>query len=789
MPELYPSGRKIPHKLLGSFRATYTEPSMPETRSRQTAIIAVLVGLVVLCLLAMAIHKPVSYDVWWQIKSGEWILEHGVPQIDPFSYAYPDGEWIETHWLYDIAVHLVFEHLGFNSLILLKSLFIVLACAFLFGASKPNTRWAALLGIVMAIVATQRRFFIRPEVVTWACLTATLCCLHRFRASGRRAWIFALPAVQILWCNVQALWVLGPVVQWIFFCSELVTARWSALRPSATPHGDPLSGDALRSLFLAAVASTGATIVNPYFLKGAFHPFSLFAGISQSQTVYSPIAEFLSPLRILGWDYTSVGYVAVVGLSLLGFALNYRRTSASRVALWLAFFFLSTLAQRNIGLFGLVAGFTTILNLSDFAESHPRRAPLAASVALVLVAGYSVTMLPLVVTNTFYRWQGWDERFGLGIGDRRYPIDALAFVEEHDLPRPVFNTLSDGGYVLFEGGEKSVFFDGRLEVYGRDQLYEAINLSQFPTDWDSRMEALGVRVALVPNEGKFDRLLGLLAGSPDWVPVYFDHLHIVFLRVTTDTRQLAEQWGIDWRNPVERQVSRPARLTPAEWPKSADGFRDRQLGILFVKLKNLDRALAYFESSAKQDPRNVDTCLHLGLLYSAVGKDDESRELLARVPEAYFRQASTNRMAGQFHVWGKRPVLAAQYYQKAIEIEPGDSRDYAALAEAAWGAGQPHLELSALEQLLSLQPDNFGALTRLGAIAANSGQLSAALEYYRRAGELEPDRPEILNNIGAVLAMSGRVDAAKTLFERVLEIDPDDEFALDNLGRLTAVRP
>ena len=137
------------------------------------------------------------------------------------------------------------------------------------GVGRPEARWAALLGIVMAMVATQRRFFIRPEVVTWACLTATLLCLHRFRTTGRRAWIFALPAVQILWCNVQALWVLGPVIQWIFFLSELVAAKWSSLRPSTTPRKDPFSGDALRALILAATASTAVGLANPYFLKGA----------------------------------------------------------------------------------------------------------------------------------------------------------------------------------------------------------------------------------------------------------------------------------------------------------------------------------------------------------------------------------------------------------------------------------------------------------------------------------------------------------------------------------------
>ena len=52
---------------------------------------------------------------------------------------------------------------------------------------------------------------VRPELLSFVALMATLLCLRRFKAGGSSRWIWFLPAMQVLWCNAHTLWVLGPV--------------------------------------------------------------------------------------------------------------------------------------------------------------------------------------------------------------------------------------------------------------------------------------------------------------------------------------------------------------------------------------------------------------------------------------------------------------------------------------------------------------------------------------------------------------------------------------------------
>ena len=128
---------------------------------------------------------------------------------------------------------------------------------------------------------------------------------------------------------------------------------------------------------------------------------------------------------------------------------------------------------------GFVAAFVTILNLGE-ATRRPEATisrRYLPGVARVAVASFLVVMIPLVASDRFYRSQGSLRRFGFGVSEHRFPVRAMAFVREHGLPTPVLHALGDGGYLLFEGGPESVYVDGRLEVYGSENLERAFRVT------------------------------------------------------------------------------------------------------------------------------------------------------------------------------------------------------------------------------------------------------------------------------------------------------------------------
>src|SRR4051794_39301393 len=69
--------------------------------------------------IAVVVQDIWSVDVWWQMSTGRWILEHRtLPSHDEFSYTVPQHRWIEMRWVYCVAAYLLWKLGGAAALVL-----------------------------------------------------------------------------------------------------------------------------------------------------------------------------------------------------------------------------------------------------------------------------------------------------------------------------------------------------------------------------------------------------------------------------------------------------------------------------------------------------------------------------------------------------------------------------------------------------------------------------------------------------------------------------------------------
>ena len=64
-------------------------------------------------------------DFGWHLKTGELILERGVPKIDWYSFTMPDFLWIDHEWLTDVFIFKINSLFGFKILLLISSVIIL----------------------------------------------------------------------------------------------------------------------------------------------------------------------------------------------------------------------------------------------------------------------------------------------------------------------------------------------------------------------------------------------------------------------------------------------------------------------------------------------------------------------------------------------------------------------------------------------------------------------------------------------------------------------------------------
>src|ERR1700680_176805 len=217
--------------------------------------------------LAWSRHPLVHDDLFWHLRTGEWIAaHHRVPLVDLFSYTRHGARWITHEWGFSLASWLIYRAGGMGGLVVttaLLALGIFAAIAWravdLAGAATPTDTGpgasatarclllAALLGL--GLWAASPEIFLRAALAGELMLALVLAALGRYRRTGRRRWLAALAALFWPWANlhsgvvfglfVLALYALEPFAAAVPPASATSSASASPSASAASPAGGP----------------------------------------------------------------------------------------------------------------------------------------------------------------------------------------------------------------------------------------------------------------------------------------------------------------------------------------------------------------------------------------------------------------------------------------------------------------------------------------------------------------------------------------------------------------------
>ncbi|HUY87830.1 MAG TPA: hypothetical protein VMV10_03755 [Pirellulales bacterium] len=275
-------------------------PKAPAADRRANLADYLLVALLGVVAFALACYEITDQDVWWQIRSGQWIVDHQrVPALDPFSYGSADREWIDLHWLFQIVLAGAYGLAGLSGVVLLAGACAAASVLIAFAATAPNRPWLVCAACWLPALALMGwRLPPRPELFSLVFLATDLAILEFGRKRPGLLW--CLPVVQLLWVNSHGLFILGPLVvgfDLLERTTALVGRRRSA--PAALANEpDAMSGWRRAAAVLAFVLA--ATFVNPYGTRGALFPWQLLPKIASEGNLYKQsVAEFTSPVRAL----------------------------------------------------------------------------------------------------------------------------------------------------------------------------------------------------------------------------------------------------------------------------------------------------------------------------------------------------------------------------------------------------------------------------------------------------------------------------------------------------------
>lgn len=468
-------------------------------------------GFVVFALLfAMAIRVPMDADLWWHVRSGEYTFMQGMIYSDPFSHTYDGQPWTNYSWASQLILYGAWHVAGNAGLALYTAILAVGGMWFLYRCSAGNTYLRAVLMILGA--ATAAIFWsARPQMFTFLFSTILLWIVFRYKREqvDRLWWIVPL---MWIWGQLHAGWSIGYLLLFAFLVGECLNLVTQSQQSLIGWHG-------WRKLLLVTLISVPLLSISPYGVNNLLVPIQTVS----IDSLRSFIQEW-NPPAFQGRE--TWPFIATI---VLLFAVLW----ASRLSFdWSAFFllggtlFLALLYARNIALFAVVS--VPILSyhcqqiLADRGWILRTRATVPVRIGII-----NLVLAALVVGGVLLYAVGLllPERV-LQAQEQVLPVHAVAYLQEHALPREMFNSYNWGGYLMLHLPQYPVFIDGRTDIYG-DFLFTYYEAMMAGDNWQQILDRYGIRFVLIEAASP---LALTLQQDTAWQEAYRDDVAVIYVK-------------------------------------------------------------------------------------------------------------------------------------------------------------------------------------------------------------------------------------------------------------------
>ncbi len=465
-------------------------------------------GILLFGLLSMTARHATDPDLWWHLRTGQWIVETGtVPRVDPFSFTRAGQAWVSHEWLSEAVFYEIWHHLGFGGLIVFSAVITTAGFLLLYARCPGVAHWAAA-ATVLGAVASAPAWGVRPQMFTFALASLLLWLLER---GERRPWVLiAIPPMFLLWLNLHAGFALGPALMMAYAFGLVVEV---ALGDAVWREVGPCVGRVLALL----VISLALVPLNPSGAQLYRYPFDTLL----SSAMRSYIVEWASA------DFHQPRYFAYLLVWLVLLAVLARRETRPKARVLVPLILtagLSLDAVRHIPIFVLLAVPAIAKGLPTGSGARAIMAPprgvrgglIFAVIALVLMAGFTVTRWVVLV-----RGQEAEEA-------EHFPERAVEVLQSGDYGGQLFAYYDWGGYAIFKLYPKyQVFVDGRADLYGDNLLNQFQTAAQVRAGWRQVVDGWKLRVVLVPLHCALAQALML---DPAWHLQYRDAQAVLLVR-------------------------------------------------------------------------------------------------------------------------------------------------------------------------------------------------------------------------------------------------------------------
>lgn len=447
----------------------------------------------------VGIERLSDNSFFWHLRTGDLILDHGIPHADPFSYTAPGTEWVAQSWLAELLYGSLHRTVGAMGIRVVGGLvgIAIAVLAFRLALRLAGERMRAAGLTVAALAGLYTLWSERPLLLGVLFFVALLWVVEVPDSWVGRRPLLALPVLFWLWANVHGSFALG-----FAYLGLHLLGRW-------VDGHRPWEGRE-RRLLLASALAFAVCFLNPYGVALVTFPIDLLRRGDALRGVIewsSPDFHSIQGMAFALWIVVFIGVLALAGRG---------RVTRRDLVVTIPFLLLGLWALRNVALAPLVC-----LPVAARVVAAPSRLREAASPRLAWAfAGVLVAMMVVIGVRA-----AQSPSFALD----SYPVRAMEAIDEQGLlGKRLLTDDADAGYVILRyWPEQRVFMDDRFDMYPMSVIDDFSTVNAGQAGWARVLDDRDVEVVLW---GRDRALSQVLLERDDWQVVHRDRDFYVFGR-------------------------------------------------------------------------------------------------------------------------------------------------------------------------------------------------------------------------------------------------------------------
>lgn len=407
-----------------------------------------------------------------------------------------------------------------------------------------------------------------------------------------------------------------------------------------------------------------------------------------------------------------------------------------------------------------------------------------AMVAVVMVACVAAVRGADFVTDRVYLESNAKTNFGAGLS-WWFPQSAAAFIERENLPAQVFNNFDEGGFVVWQLGQRyQDYIDGRSIPFGEEGLLREHELVTAPVDsvtWQQAADRYNINTIILQldtTEIEFVQLQDLCY-SKNWRPVYLDEVSVVLVRQKPETKDLIDRLQINCATaPLPAEALDHSARSFHLWANAAN---------VLAGLRRTSEALSAADNAFQIFPGSAPLRWVRGnALYASDRRVEAEEEWLAAIalglnaPDA----ATVWSRLGELYDQQERIPDALHAWQETVQLTSDptvETRALVKLARLYVLTRQPRQALQALDEAERSAPSQMAAVTDgrsfkfdvaqgRAAIWRAMGDMNQAVSFQEQAVQLDPEAADAWTHLAKLYQRQGRAADERRAEERASEL-------------------